>query len=78
MELISNDLKNSKGGRDIDRTVSPIHKCQLSGNGFKDVSFKGFIREILGLAGVVGAGRTELAETIFGKEMRFRWEGYSW
>ena len=63
------DLKNSKGERDIDRTVPPILNVEnFSGNGFKDVSFKVYPGEILGLAGVVGAGRTELAETIFGKD----------
>jgi len=38
----------------------------LSGNGFRDVSFQLSAGEVLGVAGVVGSGRTELAETIFG------------
>ena len=40
----------------------------FSGYGFKDISFNVYQGEVLGIAGVVGAGRTELAMTIFGKE----------
>ncbi|MDR0707613.1 MAG: sugar ABC transporter ATP-binding protein [Treponema sp.] len=39
-----------------------------SGYGFDDVNFTIYEGEALGLAGVVGAGRTELAMTIFGRD----------
>lgn len=38
----------------------------VSGNGDKDLSFKVHKGEVLGVGGLVGAGRTEMAEMIFG------------
>lgn len=38
----------------------------LSGKGFRDIHFKVFCGEVVALAGLIGAGRTEIAKTIFG------------
>ncbi|MDQ9834535.1 D-xylose ABC transporter ATP-binding protein, partial [Acinetobacter soli] len=38
----------------------------VSGNGDKNISFKIHRGEVLGLGGLVGAGRTEFAELMFG------------
>ena len=59
---------------EIDRHFQPCHAAgetllvvdRLSGYRFRDVSFSLRRHEILGFAGLVGAGRSELMQTIFG------------
>lgn len=61
-------------GRDIDKSISnrpergaiALSVMELTGQKFKNVSFELHEGEILGLAGLVGSGRTEIARAIFG------------
>lgn len=63
-------------GRSLDLSRSPVShelgdvalevKGLACGDLFEDVSFKLYKGEVLGFYGLVGAGRTEIAETIFG------------
>lgn len=69
------DLIRMMVGRTLSQTY-PSRNCRtdevvlearhLSGNGVKDISFQLHKGEILGLGGLIGAGRTELCEMIFG------------
>lgn len=53
----------------VDTSGEPVFELKdFSGYGFSNVSFKIYPGEIVGLAGVVGAGRTEMATTIFGRD----------
>lgn len=53
----------------VDYSKPPVFELRnFSGYGFTDVSLKVYPGEILGLAGVVGAGRSEMALTIFGRD----------
>lgn len=50
----------------IDRSKVILELKNVCGNGDKNISLKLYAGEVLGLGGLVGAGRTELAEVLFG------------
>ncbi|MGH3518289.1 MAG: sugar ABC transporter ATP-binding protein [Haloechinothrix sp.] len=54
--------------RTVDRTGTPLLEARnlRAGNRVRDVSFELYPGEILGLAGLMGSGRTELTRCLFG------------
>jgi ribose transport system ATP-binding protein len=54
--------------REVDRAVAPLLQVRnlSAGKRVQDISFDLYPGEILGLAGLMGSGRTELARAIFG------------
>ncbi|MDR2741044.1 MAG: sugar ABC transporter ATP-binding protein [Treponema sp.] len=70
--MVGRELKETypaRSGSSITETVL-LETRRLSGNGLRDISFKVHRGEVLGFAGLIGAGRTELAELLFGVKPR--------
>ena len=62
----------SHQGKDISRSSAPIFEAEdiQVGNRVNNVSFKLYPGEVLGLAGLMGSGRTELVRAIFGLDKK--------
>lgn len=64
--MVGRELNENYPTRNV-KIEGPILELEnISGNGTYDISFQLRKGEILGLAGLIGAGRTELAKVIFG------------
>lgn len=64
--MVGRTLKESYPPRNYAADEIILEVKNLTGNGVKDISFQLRKGEILGFGGLVGAGRTELAELLFG------------
>ncbi len=73
-EILPEELIRKMVGRDIQQAEHQnfvkkevlLEIKNLTGNGFQSISFQLHRGEILGFAGLAGAGRTEIAKAIFG------------
>ncbi|AQQ72543.1 Galactose/methyl galactoside import ATP-binding protein MglA [Limihaloglobus sulfuriphilus] len=64
--MVGRELKDFYPARDVSPGRVCVEAKHITAVGVKDVSFKIKSGEIVGVAGLVGAGRTELAEALFG------------
>ena len=71
MAMVGRELKETYPARNApvqDEVLLEVRN--LCGNGLHNISFKVRRGEVLGFGGLIGAGRTELAELIFGAKQR--------
>jgi ABC-type sugar transport system ATPase subunit len=72
VEMMFGDVAKAKRPprRAIDRTVEPVLEVRNMSRGdvFSDVTFAVYPGEILGIAGLLGSGRTEVLRAVFGAD----------
>ena len=66
--MVGREVSDTYPKRDFETGEVVMELQDLSGNGVKNISFQVHKGEILGLAGLVGAGRTETMRMVFGAD----------
>jgi ribose transport system ATP-binding protein len=66
--MVGRELTETYPARTIGASDTILSIRNISGNGVKNITFDVKKGEILGMAGLIGAGRTELAQLLFGYE----------
>lgn len=66
--MVGRELSETYPERNIIQDAVALEVIGITGSGNKDISFHVKKGEVLGVAGLVGAGRTELARMIFGAD----------
>jgi ribose transport system ATP-binding protein len=66
--MVGRELSDNYPARDFEHGEVSLVVDDLTGNGVQNISFQARKGEILGFAGLIGAGRTELMELLFGSK----------
>ncbi len=72
--MVGRELKSDYPGSQSPPAAVALEVRNLTGNGVRNISFSVRQGEILGIAGLVGSGRTELMRVIYGAEKAERGE----
>lgn len=65
-QMVGSELKDHFPAKSTHAGTEVLQVKDLSGEGFADISFVARRGEVLGITGLVGSGKTELLETVFG------------
>lgn len=68
--MVGRELQDFFPARDVEKGAVAVKVEQLSARKIKDISFEVCAGEIVGMAGLVGSGRTEIARAIFGVDKK--------
>ncbi|MGI5936796.1 MAG: sugar ABC transporter ATP-binding protein [Oscillospiraceae bacterium] len=68
--MVGRELSHAYPKRKTKRGKVALELVNLTGNGVREISFKAYEGEILGIAGLVGAGRTEIMKVAYGAEKK--------